>query len=113
MSSSDFDGISLERFTEHAQSVQDRIHAAQTDLAELEGTGSAADGLVSVTVGMDGVVREVRLHPDVVDPKAIDVLEQWVGEAFTNANQSLQQRAAERLRPVANDFEGFGNLFTS
>ncbi|MFC9892437.1 YbaB/EbfC family nucleoid-associated protein [Nocardia sp. NPDC127579] len=67
------------------------LNQAQRQRAELIVNGTAADGLVTVTVNADGGVLDIQFAPG-----AIDLGRQKLARATTEAVQNAQRQAAQR-----------------
>ena len=58
-----------------AQQMQEKLLAAQEEIAATEVTGSAGNGLVTVTGTGTGEVTAVTIDPKVVDPDDVETLQ--------------------------------------
>ena len=91
-----------------AQEMQNRLLAAQQEIAATEVTGTAGNGLVTITGTGTGDVTAVTISPDVVDPDDVETLQDLlVGaladlaasrDALTGLRESLSVDMASVLR---------------
>ena len=75
------------------QQVQAGLAKAQEELAATEVTGSAGGGMVTVTAMGNGDIRAVKIDPKAVDPDDVEMLEDLVVAAISEA-----KRAADELQ---------------
>ncbi|MBA2317993.1 MAG: YbaB/EbfC family nucleoid-associated protein [Euzebyales bacterium] len=73
-----------------AQALQRKMAAATEELAEREVTGSAGGGMVTATATGTGVLKQVKIAPEVVDPDEVEMLEDMVTAAITEALRSAK-----------------------
>ena len=90
----------LGKFLKQAQKMQERMQRVQEDLAQREVEGSAGGGAVKAVARCDGSVVSIRIDPKVVDPKDVDMLEDLVLGAVTNALQTAKKTQEEEMAKV-------------
>jgi DNA-binding YbaB/EbfC family protein len=73
-----------------AQALQRKMAKATEDLAEREVTGSAGGGMVTAAATGTGVLKQVKIDPEVVDPDDVEMLEDMVTAAVTEALRSAK-----------------------
>lgn len=86
------------------QQVQARLSELQTELGNRTVTSSSGGGMVSVTADGRGRVREIKIDPAVVDPEDVEMLEDLVQAAVSEAQQRAQQVYEEELKKLAGGF---------
>ena len=88
-------------FLRRAQDLQRQLTKAQEALANETVEASVGGG--AVTIVMDGQqnVRSVHIAGEAVDPQAVDVLEDLVTAAITQAIDKSRELAARRLGGLA------------
>jgi DNA-binding YbaB/EbfC family protein len=89
------------------QQMQADMAAAQDALAEATVEGSAGGGMVKVVVSGSGELQSVHIAPEVVDPDDVEMLEDLVVAAVTEARRSAEQLAQEKMGAITG---GLGNL---
>lgn len=82
------------------QKMQAEMARAQAELAELEVTGQAGNGLVQVTCTAAGEWRGVKIDPKLIDPDDPDMLQDLVLAALQDAKATAEQAQQERLGPL-------------
>ena len=92
------------------QKMQADMLAAQEALATMEVEGSAGGGMVKAVVTGAGELRSVSISPDVVDPDDIEMLEDLVVAAVSEAMRASQELQSEQMGPVTGglDLSAFG-----
>ena len=88
-------------FMRRAQDLQRQLAKAQEALANETVEASVGGG--AVTIVMDGQqnVRSVHISPEAVDPEAVDVLEDLVTAAITQAMDKSRELANQKLGGLA------------
>lgn len=83
--------------TRIAREMQAKMQKAQQELAEETVEGSAGGGAVRVVVTGAQEVRSVAIDPGVVDASDVEMLQDLVVAAVSDALRKSKERAAERL----------------
>jgi len=78
-----------------AQRMQEEMQKAQSELAEMEITGQAGGGMVSVVMTGRHEVRRVSIDESVYDDR--EMVEDLVAAAFNDAAQKLDKETQERM----------------
>ena len=82
------------------QQVQARISQLQTELGNRTVTSSSGGGMVSVTADGRGHIRSVKIDPAVVVSDDVEMLEDLVLAAVSEAQQRAQQLAEEEMKKL-------------
>ncbi len=84
----------IAQLMQQAQKMQENLQRAQEELAQLEVTGNAGGGMVSVTITGRMECRKVRIDPSVLsDPEmAEDLIAAAFNDAVNKANAASQER---------------------
>ena len=82
------------------QEMQQKMEQAQAELAAETVEASAGGGTVTVVVGGDLEVREVRIDPQAVDPEDVEMLQDLVVAATNEAIRAAQDLAQTKLGGV-------------
>jgi DNA-binding YbaB/EbfC family protein len=83
------------------QQVQARLTELQTELGTRTVTSSSGGGMVTVTADGRGRVRSIKIDKTVVDPQDVEMLEDLVQAAVSEAQQRAQQMYEEELKKLA------------
>lgn len=96
----------MQQLMKQAQKMQQDMMEAQEELKELEVTGSAAGGLVEVTMTCDGKLSGISIKPEAVDPDDVEMLEDLIVAAFNEASKAVDETRADKLGA----FGGLGGM---
>ena len=75
----------LGQMMKQAQQMQSRMAEMQAALDQVEITGAAGGGMVTVTMSGKGELRKVKIDPKLVDPSDVEVLADLIVAAGTDA----------------------------
>lgn len=91
----------FQQILQMGQQVQARLSELQSELGNKTVTCSSGGGMVSVTADGRGRVREIRIDPTVVDPQDVEMLEDLVLAAVSEAQQRAQGLYEEEMKKLA------------
>lgn len=77
--------------------MQGRFQKIQEELQKLSVTGSAGGGMVSVEVTGTGQIKKIKLEPSVVNPSDLEMLEDLIVVAISDAQQKAQAMAQDEM----------------
>ena len=85
----------IAQLMQQAQKMQENLQKAQAELANIEVTGSAGGGMVSVTLSGTKECRKVRIDPSVLsDP---EMAEDLIAAAFNDASNKVDAESQARM----------------
>jgi DNA-binding YbaB/EbfC family protein len=86
----------IAQLMQQAQKMQENLQRAQAELANLEVTGSAGGGMVSVTLTGRMECRKVRIDPSVLSDAEMteDLIAAAINDAVNKANAESQAKMA-------------------
>lgn len=87
----------LGQMLKQAQEMQSKMAEMQGALEQIEVTGQAGGGLVTVTVSGKGEVRKVKIDPKLADANEIEVLEDLIVAAAKDAKTKADAQMAEQM----------------
>lgn len=102
-----FGGGNMQQLMKQAQAMQRKLQEAQAEIAETEVTGSAAGGMVEVTMTGDKTPVSVTIKPEAVDPDDVEMLEDMILAALNDANEKAEKLSKDLMGPMG----GMGGLF--
>jgi DNA-binding YbaB/EbfC family protein len=94
------------KILQQAQQMQGRLQQMQDELQQMTVVGTAGGGMVTVEADGKGQVRRVRIDPSVVNPADVEMLEDLVAVAVTEA----QKKAADLAQQEMGKLTGGMNL---
>ena len=90
----------MQQLMKQAQAMQRKMQEAQEQIAESEVTGSAAGGLVEITLTGNKQPVSVTIKPEAVDPDDVEMLEDMVLAALNDACKQADELSKEILGPL-------------
>lgn len=88
-----------------AQQLQEKLAKAQQELSNITLEASSGGGAVKVIINGQQKIRSVKISPEVVDPNDVELLEDLVLTAVSEAIAKSQELAAERLGSLTSGFK--------
>ena len=88
----------IQQLMQMGQQLQARMAELQEELSTREISASAGGGMVTATVDGKGTVTRIVIEPTVVDPRDVEMLEDLVLAAVTEAQGKAQGQYEEDMR---------------
>jgi DNA-binding YbaB/EbfC family protein len=85
------------KILQQAQEMQGKFSKIQEELEQITVTGSAGGGMVTVEVTGTAKIKKIKLDPTVVNPADVEMLEDLVVVAVSDAQQKAQAAAQEQM----------------
>lgn len=103
----------LHQLFQLVQQGQARLTEIQTQLASKTVTATSGGGLVKVVADGQGQIREIKIDPSVVDPADVEMLEDLVQAAVSEAQARARKLYEEEVGRMAGGLTPFnlGSLF--
>lgn len=83
------------------EQLQSQMAEAQASLEEQIVTASVGGGVVTIEMTGAQELRSITIKPEVLDPDDVEILQDLLMAAFTEAMQKAQQLAADKMGPLA------------
>lgn len=96
-----FGGGNMQQLMKQAQQMQRKLQEAQQEIAETEVTGSAAGGMVEVTMMADKTPVSVTIKPEAVDPDDVEMLEDMILSALNDAVEQADKISKDLMGPLS------------
>ncbi len=90
----------LNKILQQAEMMQGRLQRMQEELANLTVSASSGGGMVTVTADGKGQVRAVKIDPAVVDPNDVEMLEDLVLAAMSEAQKRASETAEREMQKL-------------
>jgi nucleoid-associated protein EbfC len=91
----------LMKILQQAQQVQGRLQQIQDELALRTVSATSGGGMVTVDADGKGQIRRVKIDPSVVNPADVEMLEDLVLVAVTEAQKKAAALAQEEMSKLA------------
>lgn len=92
--------MNMQKLMKQAQQAQMQMAAAQEELANEVVEASAGGGMVTVSMTCDRNLQAIRIDPDAVDPNEVELLEDMILAAVTEATRTAEQVYAAKMEEV-------------
>ena len=83
-----------------AQKMQEEMARAQAELEEREFTATSGGGAVTVVVSGKKELKSLTIEPEVVDPEDIEMLQDLVLSAVTEALRQVEETSNEEMSKI-------------
>jgi DNA-binding YbaB/EbfC family protein len=90
----------LGKFLKQAQKMQEQMQRVQDELAQREVEGTAGGGAVKAVAHCDGTIASIKIDPKVVDASDVEMLEDLVVGAVTNALEIAKKTQTEEMNKI-------------
>ncbi len=91
----------IQQLMQMGQQLQARMAELQEELSTREISASAGGGMVTATVDGKSTVTKIVIDPTVVDPRDVEMLEDLVLAAISEAQGKAQGQYEEDMRKAA------------
>ena len=89
------------KILQQAQEMQGRMTQIQEELQRATVSGSAGGGMVSAEVSGTGEIQRVKIDPSVVSAADVEMLEDLIVVAVSEAQKRAQAHAADEMKKIA------------
>jgi DNA-binding YbaB/EbfC family protein len=87
----------ISNMLKEAQKLQQRMTEMQQRLEEVEVSGAAGGGLITVTLNGKGQMRQVKIDPALVVPAEVEMLEDLIVAATNDAKAKLDSQMQDEM----------------
>jgi len=88
-------GSGFSKKKKQAKAMQQQLMQMQKEVEKVEVTGSAGNGLVTVTLSGEYQIKKIKINPECVDEEDIEGLEDLVKAAFQDAHAKIQEQTGQ------------------
>ena len=83
-----------------AKQLQEKMQAVQEEIAAMSVDGVSGGGLVAVTTNGKGDVKSVRIDPSLLKPEEVEILEDLIVAALSDARGKAETLVAEKMQAM-------------
>jgi DNA-binding YbaB/EbfC family protein len=87
----------LSSMLKEAQKLQQRMTEMQQRLEEIEVSGAAGGGMITVTLSGKGQMRKIKIDPALVVPGEVEMLEDLIVAATNDAKAKLESQMQDEM----------------
>ncbi|MCH9627718.1 MAG: Nucleoid-associated protein YbaB [Chlamydiales bacterium] len=99
-------GSGFAKKKKEAKLLQQKFEEMQAKMKDERVTGTAGNGLVSITLNGEHEMLEAKIKPECVDPDDIEGLEDLIRAAYNDAAKQLEKSSQE----LGGGFPGMGGF---
>jgi len=88
------------KLLKQAQQMQAKMAQMQAELAEKSVEASAGGGMVKVVMNGRHEIVSVKIDPEVVDPQDVEMLEDLVASAVTEAVNRVEEMVRDEMSSI-------------
>ena len=88
-----------------AKEMQEKMQAAQADVADLVAEGRSGGGLVTLKLAGEGNMKFLKLDPSIMEPSEVEIVEDLIIAAYQDAKVKLDQAKAEAMKSAMGDIQ--------
>jgi DNA-binding YbaB/EbfC family protein len=90
-------GTGFSKKKKQARMLQEQLTKMQSHMEDLEVTGEAGNGLVSITVTGEHEMKSIKINPSCVDSEDIEGLEDLIKAAWKDAMNKMKAQQMEGM----------------
>lgn len=98
----------IDQMMKQVQAMQAEVAKAQESLKEETVEATAGGGMVTVKMSGDLELKELKIDPEAVDPEDVELLQDMVTAAVSEALRSAQELAASKMGAATGGLGGMG-----
>ena len=98
----------IDQMMKQVQAMQAEVVKAQESLKDEVVEATAGGGMVTVKMSGDLELKEVTIDPEAVDPEDVELLQDMVTAAVSEALRSAQELAASKMGAATGGLGGLG-----
>lgn len=95
--------MNIQQMMQKAQVMQKKMEQLQDQMGQLEVTGTAGAGMVTVVMTCKGAMRKIELDPSIVKADDKDILEDLIKAAVNDARTKADQKMADETQKAMGD----------
>jgi nucleoid-associated protein EbfC len=89
------------KLLQQAQEMQGQYQKIQAELEEMTLVGTSGGGMVTAEVNGQGMLKRVKIDPAAVNTADMEMLEDLITVAVSDAQRKAQERAQEQVSKLA------------
>jgi DNA-binding YbaB/EbfC family protein len=94
-----------------AQQMQKQMQKIQEELGTAMVEGTAGGGAITVKMNGHRELQSITISPEVIDPDDVEMLQDRLVAAFSDASKKAQELAEQRMGPLMGGMKGIPGLF--
>lgn len=90
-------GSGFAKKKKQAKMMQEQISKMQGNMQDVEVTGTAGNGLVTIVLGGEHEMKQIKIKPECVDAEDIEGLQDLIKAAYQDALKQLSDKMSSQL----------------
>lgn len=92
--------MDIKSLMRQAQEMQKKMQKAQEELANVEFEGSAAGGMIKITVTGSGIAKKIFIEDSLINKDEKEILEDLLIAAFNDAKNKADEGSSDSMKSV-------------
>jgi hypothetical protein len=88
--------MNIAQIMKQAQAMQSKMADMENTLREVDVVGQSGNGAISITLSGKSVMKKIKIDPKLVDPAEVEMLEDLILAAHTDAKQKIDQLVSSK-----------------
>lgn len=97
-------GSGFAKKKKEAKQFQEQLQMMQSNLEKTEITGSAGNGLVTITLNGEGQMKQIKIKKECVDPEDVEGLETLIKAAHQDAEKQVKEQSSRSMPKMPGGF---------
>jgi hypothetical protein len=90
----------IKQMQQMAMQMQNKMQQIQEELGQTNIEGTSGGGAIVVTMNGHREVQDIKISAEVVDPEDVDMLQDLILAAISDASKKAQELTEERMGPL-------------
>ena len=94
-------GAGMQNLMKQAQKMQEQMEKAQEEINAKEYSTTVGGGVVEIKMTGDKVLRSITLKPEIVDPEAIEDLQDLIVSGVNEVLRKVEEETEGRMNEIS------------
>lgn len=90
-------GSGFSKMKKQAKLFEAQYEKMQEELKQLQVTGTAGNGLISVVLNGEHQMKEIKIKPECIDPNDPEGLQDLIVAAYNQANEQIAAQSSGKM----------------
>lgn len=91
----------MQTMIKQAQKMQEQMEKAQEEIKQKEYTTTVGGGVVEIVMTGDKVLKTIKLKPEIVDPEAVEDLEDLIISGVNEVLRKVEEETETRMNEIS------------
>lgn len=89
--------MNINQLMKQAQVMQKKMQEAQEQIEQMEVTGTAGGGMVTIVMNGKGTAKSIKIDPKVIDASDKEILEDLIVAAINDAKAKSEEESGKKM----------------